>query len=327
MSAEVSHAARIPEWKVREVSELVEKIGGSRVVGVVGVRELPASDLQRIRSELRGTSQVRMVRNNIARRAIRTTGGDIEPLADYIDDQCALIFTDVNPFALKKLLDAGKRPMPIKAGAKAPMDIVVEAGDTSFSPGPMVGKLQSAGVPASIKAGKVVISQRTVLVKEGEVVSPKLAEVLQLMEIFPRNIGLELKAAYDGRIVFPGKDLAVDVDAILGQMTSGAAKALAFAVEIAYITPETVVPVLQRASIRARSLVAEAGIPVPGSMEIVLGKASANAAAIAALMGGGKKAAPAKESVQTAGTEKAEEEESKENKEEDTAAGLGSLFG
>ncbi|MDM7912443.1 MAG: 50S ribosomal protein L10, partial [Methanotrichaceae archaeon] len=73
MAAEVRRTAHLPEWKVNEVKELVEQIGKSRVVGIVGMREIPASNLQQMRTELRGKVEVRMVRNTIARRALESS--------------------------------------------------------------------------------------------------------------------------------------------------------------------------------------------------------------------------------------------------------------
>ena len=145
MAGQVRHTAHIPEWKVKEVDELVDKISKSRVVGVVGLREIPADNLQKMRGDMRGNVEIRMVRNTIARRALEASPAEIRPLADFIEDQTALIFSDLNPFKLNSMLEKGKQPMPIKAGTRAPKDIVIEAGETSFSPGPMVGKLQAAG--------------------------------------------------------------------------------------------------------------------------------------------------------------------------------------
>jgi large subunit ribosomal protein L10 len=330
MAAVVRRTAHLPEWKKNEVAELVASINSARVVGVVGMREIPASDLQQMRVELRGKLDLRMVRNNIARRAIEAAGGGISPLADYIEDQTALVFSDENPFRLFALLEKGKRPMPIKAGARASKDIVVEAGETSFSPGPMVGKLQAAGIPAAIKGGKVVISNQVKLVKEGEVVSAKVADVLKAMEIFPRTVGLSLRAAYEGGLVFKSQDLTLDVEGLLSQFGSASAAAMGFAVKVGYATPETIVPILQLASVKARGLVAEAGIPVPGMMDLVLARAAANAQAIASLARG--EAAPARgteTAAAPAASEEKQEAPGKEEKkeEEDTAAGLGALFG
>jgi large subunit ribosomal protein L10 len=323
MAAETRHTAHIPEWKVKDVEELVEMISKSRVVGVVGVREIPADNMQQMRGSLRGNVEIRMVRNTIARRALQASAPEIRPLADFIEDQTALIFSNDNPFKLNGLLEKGKQPMPIKAGARAPKDIVIEAGETSFSPGPMVGKLQAAGIPAAIKGGKVVINQKITLAKEGEVVAAKTADILKTMEIFPRNVGLELRAAYEGGLIFRVKDLSINVEAQISELSAASAKAFGFAVEIGYATPKTVGPMLQKAQTRARALVLEAGLPVPGMMEMVLAKAAANARALAGLASGESAPAPAKAQAPA----KAEEETEEKKDEGDTAAGLGALFG
>ena len=323
MAAEIRrHTARIPDWKVKDVQELVEMIKKSRVVGVVGVREIPADNMQQIRGSLRDNVEIKMVRNTIARRALEASIPEIQPLADYIEDQTALIFSDENPFKLYRLLENGKKPMPIKAGARAPKDIVIEAGETSFSPGPMVGKLQAAGIPAAIKSGKVVINQKVTLAKEGEVVPAKTADILKTMEIFPRNVGLELRAACEGGLIFKSKDLAIDVQAQVSQLSIASAKAFSFAVEIGYATPSTIEPMLQKAQTRARALVLETGMPVPSMMEMLLAKAAANACAVASLASG--QTAPA--AAPAPATEAKEEKEEKKD-EGDTAAGLGALFG
>ncbi|MDD2755368.1 MAG: 50S ribosomal protein L10 [Methanothrix sp.] len=313
----------MPEWKVKDVEELVEMIKKSRVVGIVGVREIPADNLQQMRGSLRGNVEIRMVRNTIARRALESSVPEIRPLADFIEDQTAMLFSNDNPFKLNSLLEKGKQPMPIKAGARAPKDIVIEAGVTSFSPGPMVGKLQAAGIPAAIKSGKVVINQNITLAKEGEVVSAKTADILKTMEIFPRNVGLELRAAYEGGLIFKVKDLSINVDAQISELSLASAKAFSFAVKIGYATPQTIGPMLQKAQTEARALVLDAGLPVPGMMEMLLAKAVANAKALNRLASG--EAAPTAAPV--AAPVKAEEEKEEKKDEEDTAAGMGALFG
>ena len=319
MAGEIRHTAHIPEWKVKDVEELIEKISKSRVVGVVGVREIPASNLQQMRGSLRGNVEIRMVRNTIARRAMEASAPEIRPLADFIEDQTALIFSNDNAFKLNSLLEKGKQPMPIKAGSRAPKDIVVEAGETTFSPGPMVGKLQAAGIPAAIKGGKVVINQRITLAKEGEIVPAKTADILKTMEIFPRNVGLELRAAFEGGLIFKSKDLSINVDSKIAELCNASATALSFAVEIGYTTPVTIGPMLQKAQTKARALVLEAAIPVPSMMEFILAKAAANAKAIDNIARG--------ETAPAAAAPAAKEEKEEKKDEGDTAAGLGALFG
>jgi large subunit ribosomal protein L10 len=323
MSVQVRRTEHVPEWKIREVEDLVERIGESPVVGLVGLTEIPAKQLQDLRAVLRDVATIKMVRNNIARRAIAKCSDDVSPLADAIEAQTAFIFTDVNPFQLYKMLEEKKQPMPIKAGGKAPTDIVIEKGETSFSPGPMVGKLQSAGIPAAIKSGKVVINETKVVAEEGETVSAQLAEVLAAMEIFPRKVGLELMAVYEGGLIFRSEDLTIDIEAILSQMSTASAQALGLAVEIGYATPTTIGPLLTRAASKARNLALECAIPVPSIMEALLAKAAADASVLTDLVEGG----PATEAPVTASApaEKTEEKEEEAEKEEDEEAGLGGL--
>ena len=119
MASEVRRTAHLPEWKVKEVSELVEPIGKSRVVGVVGMREIPASDLQQMRGALTNEVEVKTVRNNITSRALDPSSQEIKPLADFIEDQSALASAEEIPSA-HSMFEKAKRPMAMRAGARHP---------------------------------------------------------------------------------------------------------------------------------------------------------------------------------------------------------------
>ncbi|MHC1631099.1 MAG: 50S ribosomal protein L10 [Methanotrichaceae archaeon] len=330
MSAEVQHHTKhIPEWKIREVDNLVKQINETSVVGLIGVTDIPARQFQVLREKLRGISTIKMVRNNIARRAIEKCSADIKPLLDHVEKQTAFIFTDVNSFKLCKMLDEMKSSMPIRAGGTSPIDIVIKKGDTPFSPGPMVGTLQNAGIPASIKKGKVVINETTTVVKEGETVSPQLAEVLELMEIYPRMVGFDLRAVHEGGLVFRTEDLTLDVEAILSQMNTAAAQVFGLATEIGYATPETIGPMLWSAASKARTLVMECAIPVPRMTEALLTRAAAQASSLSSLVEDGKKAsekAPKPEN-EAAKTEEKEDKSDEAEEEEAGPGGLSALFG
>jgi large subunit ribosomal protein L10 len=132
-----------------------------------------------------------------------------------------------------------------------------------------------------------------------------------------------LRAAHEGGLIFKSKDLCIDVASQLSELSVASAKAFSFAIEIGYVTPETIGPMLQKAQTKARALVLEGGIPVPSMMEFVLAKAAANAKAIHSLASG--EASPVASAAAPAVSAKEEKEEKKE--EGDTAAGLGALFG
>jgi large subunit ribosomal protein L10 len=328
MAADMKRTAHLPAWKIKEVEALIEKIRQSRVIGVVGLRDLPAADLQQMRNDLRDNIEIRMVRNTIAKRALKSSAPEIKQLADFVEDQSALIFSDENPFKLYNMLKRSKRPMLIKAGSKSPKDIVIEPGETTFSPGPMVGKLQAAGIPAAIKGGKVVINQQVTLIKGGEVVSTKVADILKDMDIFPRNVGIDLRGAYEGGLIFHANDLSLDLERLLSQFGSASAKAFNLAIEVGYATSQTVIPMLQIAQAKATSLVTELGIPVPGMMEFVLAKAVVDAQIIDSLVSGAKSVAqaPLSTAVQVPKAKEDHDMEKKDAEEDAGVEGLSALF-
>jgi large subunit ribosomal protein L10 len=236
-------------------------------------------------------------------------------MVDFIDDQIALIFTNLDAFKLYNVLEEGKIPAPIKAGAVAPFDIAIKSGPTSLRPGPIVGELQSLGIPAGIAGGKVVIKQRKVAVKEGEKVSPPLADILARLEIYPMKEGLDLCAVFDrdGNVLFTPDVLHVDVEQYVSNVQECAKAAFALAThlkydyptrytigdllreasgrsvnvafKIAYPTSETIKPLLQKAYAEARNLSINACVYAQETMPSLLAKASAQAQRLAGYVG------------------------------------------
>ena len=326
MAGETRHTAHIPEWKVRDVDELVEKISKSRVVGIVGVREIPADNIQQMRGDLRGNVEIRMVRNTIARRALQASAPEIRQLSDYIEDQTALIFSDENPFKLYRLLEKGKKPMPIKAGARAPRDIVIEAGETSFSPGPMVAQTSGCRRSRRHQGRKGGHQPEGHSGQRGRGRRRQDRGYFENHGDLPQKCGPGTASGLRGGSIFKVADLTIDVEAQLSELALASAKAFGLAVEIGYATPSTVGPMLARAQRRASALVLEAGIPVPGMMEMLLAKAAANARALSRLASGEATAAAPAAAAPVAKAAAEEEKEEKKD-EEETAAGLGALFG
>ena len=147
----------LPSWKKDEVADIKENAKKFTLIGLVDMYGIPAQQVQQIRRNLRGKALIKVTRNTLIRHAFEDIGGDVRTLTKYISGHSAIIFTNDNPFKLFKQLEKTKTKMAAKAGEKAPEDIVIEKGPTSFKPGPIVGELQQAGIPAAIEGGKVKI--------------------------------------------------------------------------------------------------------------------------------------------------------------------------
>ncbi|TAH67493.1 MAG: 50S ribosomal protein L10, partial [Methanosarcina mazei] len=210
MAEERHHTEHIPQWKKDEIENIKELIQSHKVFGMVGIEGILATKIQKIRRDLKDVAVLKVSRNTLTERALNQLGESIPEMTRYLDNQTALIFTNESPFKLYKLLEQTKTPSPIKAGAIAPEDIIVQKGPTSFPPGPILGELQSAGIPASIDAGKVAVKETKVVCKAGEAVPQKLATMLSKLEIYPLIVGLDLRAAYDDGTIYEPELLAVD---------------------------------------------------------------------------------------------------------------------
>jgi len=339
------YTQNLPRWKKREVDEIKRGIEEHTLVGIVDMYGIPASQIQQIRRNLRGTARVKMARNTLIENALNDLGGSVAALNDHVTGQSALIFTNENPFKLFKLLEKTKTKMIAKPGEIAPEDIVVPKGPTSFKPGPIVGELQQVGIPAAIEGGKIKIRETKTVVKEGEVISKKLADALAKLGIKPMDVGLVLQAAYYRETIFTPDLLVIDEGAYANNIMLAAQQAFNLSVNAVIPTRLTISAIIGKAVMEARNLGVEASIYEKGVIDLIIGRAQQQMLAIAlaaadrgfeldeATLKAASAAtavAAAPEPVEETGAtveEEEEEDEDKEEEEESGMAGLGALFG
>jgi len=267
------YTRHLPEWKRKEIAEIKRLSEEYTLVGLVDMYGIPAKQVQQIRRNLRGKATILVTRNTLIQHAMDEIGGSLKAIADHISGHSALIFTNDNPFRLFKQLEKTKTKMAAKAGETAPEDIVVAKGPTNFKPGPIVGELQQAGIPAAIEGGKVRIKDTKVVVKKGAVITAKQADVLAKLDIKPMDVGLILQAAFYEGDVYEPSVLAVDETVILGQLTLASQQAFNLSVNAAIPTKETIVPIITKAAREARSLGIEASVYERDVIDAIIGKA------------------------------------------------------
>jgi len=274
----------LPPWKKAEVEDIKKFVKEYKLIGLVDMYGIPAQQMQQIRRNLRGKAVIKMTRNTLIRHAFDEIGGDLKNLTKYLSGHSAIIFTNDNPFKLYKQLEKTKTKMAAKAGEKAPEDIVVPAGPTSFKPGPIVGELQQAGIPAAIEAGKVKIKDTKTVVKKGAVISPKLASALAKLDIKPMDVGLLLQAAFHDGSVYEPSVLAVDETVILGQIALASRQAHALSFEAAIPTKETMSALLTKAVRDARAVAVDAAVYEKDVVDAIIGKATRESQALRSLV-------------------------------------------
>ena len=277
--------AHVAPYKKQLVEDLAARCAQARVVGIANIHGIPAPQFQTIRKKLSERATITVAKNNLLRLALEQAGAkkpDLAKLSETIEGQTAVVTTDINPFRLFKELEATKTRAPARGGEIAPEDLWVRAGETPFKPGPVVGELQKAGVPAAIERGKVVIRQDKLLVKAGQRIPRDVAQQLARLEIYPLVVGLDLRGAYEAGTVFRRDALAIDDALVRSQIARAGREALALALEIAYPTKETIGPLLAKAHMQALRLAIESEFPTKESINFLLAKAHSQMLALAA---------------------------------------------
>src|SRR3989338_4802071 len=172
--------------KREEVESIKTLIKEYPLFGLVNMENLPTLPLQRMRTKLKDTLQLKMSKKRLILFAFDQLKGDypgLDQVAQSIQGMPALLFTKENPFTLYKLLAKNKTKAPAKAGQIAPFDIVIPAGPTPFTPGPMIGELGHMGIRTKVDGGKISVLKDTVLVKEGQPIPPQAADLLAQLKI------------------------------------------------------------------------------------------------------------------------------------------------
>ncbi|OPX64090.1 MULTISPECIES: 50S ribosomal protein L10 [unclassified Methanoregula] len=270
----------LPAWKKDEVEDIKKNAKLYKLVGLVDMYGIPAQQVQQIRRNLRGKAVIKVTRNTLIKHAFEEIGGDLKNLSKYISGHSAIIFTNDNPFKLFKQLEKTKTKMAAKPGEKAPEDIVIPGGPTSFKPGPIVGELQQAGIPAAIEGGKVKIRETKTVVKKGGVINAKLAAILVKLDVKPMDVGVALQAAFHDGSIYEPSVLAVDETVILGQIALAARQAQALSVEAAYPTKDTMAAILTKAVRDARAVAIDAAVYEKDVVDAIIGKAQRESQAL-----------------------------------------------
>ncbi len=276
--------AHVAQWKYKEVEELSTLLKQHPVIGIAEIGSIPAPQMQQMRQNLRENMTIRSSKNTLIHRAIDKAKKDVEGLDDLkeiMSGQSAIIATDINPFRLQARMKETRTKAPAKGGETAPEDIKVEAGDTPFKPGPIVGDLQKVGIPAAIQGGKVVIKKDKVIVKQGEEIPRDVAQMLTRLEIHPLEIGISLQGAFEDGFVFKPDVLDIDLDTYHKQFMQAAGRAFTLAVETGWVTKHTITPLISKAHRTALSLAIEQGILTKDTASHILAKAHRSMIAVA----------------------------------------------
>lgn len=238
----------IPESKLKSVKELGELINKNKTILIASIKNLPGAQFQEIGKALRTDAVIKVPKKNLFSRAVDSKKNEaLKKLENYYKDATAILFSDMEAYQLAaKLLD-NKSPAKAKPGQKAPMDIEIQAGMTELVPGPAISELGAVGLQVKVTNGKLEIREPKVIVKEGQPISQKAADVMSKLDIKPFSIGFIPVAAID---IPAGKvytEININPEEAVANLKELFSRALPFAVSIGYTTKDTISFILQKA--------------------------------------------------------------------------------
>jgi large subunit ribosomal protein L10 len=327
-----------PKHKVKIVEEAVDLLKNYQYVFLFDLHGLSSRVLHEYRYRLRPYGVIKIIKPTLFKIAFtKVYGGIPAEIAEKTRGEVGFFFTNLNPAEVIKVVAENAVRRAAQPGDKAPFDIVVPAGPTNASPGPIISKFGKLKIPTRVQEGKIWIAKDTVVAKAGQEITPEIAEVLRVVGIEPVFEQLRLLGViWRGKRFVDISELTIDVSKYRELFETAAVYARNLALNIVYPTKEVLQVVLPAAHMRAVALAVRLGIVTKETLPMLISRAVAEANALAAAVAprapelGLSVATPQtpQQPAQPAETPKKEiAEEKKEGpSEEEIAGSLASLF-
>ncbi|MBI5229004.1 50S ribosomal protein L10 [Candidatus Micrarchaeota archaeon] len=238
--------------KEKVVNEIKKKLKSYGTVAIADLSGLPSKQFNAIKKKIRGQAEIVVAKKTLVRKGLEA--GGMKELEPFIKGSPALLLTDFNAFKLFKSIKKNKSKTFAKANAVAPSDIVVPAGDTPLTPGPILTELKQLKIEAKIQGTRVVIAKDCLVAKKGEVISDAAAKVLQKLGIEPMEVGLNVVAVLENDRIYPAEVLDVDEAWYLEELKKAYSQAINLAVAAGIYTKESILIMLGKAAAEGNAL-------------------------------------------------------------------------
>jgi large subunit ribosomal protein L10 len=336
---------KVVSWKKDTVADLESLLKSGDTLAIIDIHGVPAGAMLGMRASLRKDMNIQVAKKrlmSIAWERLGLAAADLDAMFEGVVQPALVSSATLNSFEIFTELKKTEAGRAAKEGDVAPHQIVVEKMDTGMPPGPIVGELNSVGIPAKITGGSVQIQKRTVVLEAGDVFEGDMGMMLSKIGINPIVTGLRLCGTLEGGTRFQPSTLDIDYEQFETDLISYAAGAFNLACNITWFTSQTMPTILAKASREAMAVALEAAITTADTMPHLVGRAHSSAMGVAGqldsdaldeelanMLGAAATAAAtavdsSSDSTSEAPTEAAEEEEEEE---EESFGGLGDLFG
>ncbi|OAL36687.1 60S acidic ribosomal protein P0 [Fonsecaea nubica] len=209
----------------------------------VSVDNVSSQQMHEIRQNLRGEAVVLMGKNTMVRRALKgfiTDSPEYERLLPHVKGNVGFIFTNGDLKTIRDKILSNRVAAPARAGAVAPGDVYVPAGNTGMEPG-KTSFFQALGVPTKIARGTIEITTDLKLVEAGAKVGASEATLLNMLNISPFTYGMKVQQVYEEGQTFSPDVLDIEESQLLKSLTSAIATITTISLAANYPTLPSVI--------------------------------------------------------------------------------------
>jgi large subunit ribosomal protein L10 len=189
------------ERKEKIINELVGYLKNYKYFIIADLFKIKSADLQALRKIFYDSLKFKVVKNSLFRVALKKVYEEntVKKLEPYLHKQNIFIFSNANLYEIYLQLEKNKIKTTAKPGDVAEEDIIIPAGNTGITPGPVMSKFSKLKIPTKVEEGAITVTKDTVVVKKGDKISSEVVELLNLLGIKPISVTLKLKYGFDGK--------------------------------------------------------------------------------------------------------------------------------
>jgi len=243
--------------KVNYAKQLNELLDTYDKIMIVGCDNVRSRQMQNIRIALRGKAVLLMGKNTLVKKIMTDrslkSGADRDKqiVAKLVADELlvgnvGLIFTNGDLQKIKEVVEKERVQAPAKAGALAPVDVVVPAGNTGLEP-TKTSFFQALSITTKITKGTVEIIKDEKVIHAGQKVGSSEATLLQMLGINPFYYGLIIQYIWDQGSVYSAEVLNLTQQDKINRFQEGIANVAAVSLALGWTTKASFPHVLMNA--------------------------------------------------------------------------------
>lgn len=230
------------ESKAIYFQKLNDYLNTYQSIFIVNVDNVSSNQMHQIRQSLRGEATVLMGKNTMVRRALKgliSTRPEFEKLLAHVKGNIGFVFTNGDLKDIRNKIVSNRVAAPARAGAVAPADVIVPAGNTGMEPG-KTSFFQALGIPTKIARGTIEIVSDVPLVTAGEKVGPSEAALLNMLNISPFTYGMSVVQVYDHGAIFSPAVLDVEESQLVANLMAAIREVASISLAVGYPTVASV---------------------------------------------------------------------------------------